>query len=133
MDYSDIDAGMQRQQEAPEAGHPAGRILALVVRGLGLVLLLAGLAAGIWVLLEALSLYRHPEGIMPLVAAVEQGSGLDKLLADNGGGGPGSFRLAYFPAWFIAVLLLLVIAQLAVTAVRAGAELLSGPRSRYRR
>ncbi len=123
MDYSDIDAGMRKPHQEEEE-RPLDWAIELVVRLLGLVLLLAGLVAGIWVLLEALSLYRQPEGILPLVTAIEQGSGLDRLLAGNGGTAAANVRLAYFPAWFIAVLLLLVIGQLAVTAVRAGAELL---------
>ena len=132
MDYSDIDAGLRRPHQEEDREHPVDWALGLLVKVLGLVLLFAGLVAGIWVLLEALSLYRQPEGILPLVAAIEQGSGLDRLLGGDGGTAAANVRLAYFPAWFIAVLLLLVIGQLAVTAVRAGAELLLAD-SRLRR
>jgi hypothetical protein len=38
-------------------------------------------------------------------------------------GGFTDFRLAYFPAWFIAIVLLLLIGRLAIAAVKTGGEL----------
>jgi len=133
-----------------EAGGGAGlvpleateRALALVVRGTGLILLIVGLSVALKVIGEAWSLYRDPATIEALARAIEQGSNLDAALAPERAGEPGAgeepfagppadsaagpaarFRLTYFIAWAVALLLLLLVGHLALAAVRTGGQL----------
>lgn len=121
------------------------RITQLIVRALGFMLMFIGLWVGLSVISEAWTLYRNPHAIERMATAIEQGSNLDKTLAttrhaeseplvkpDANGGKPApavtaadnpSFRLSYFVAWVIAMLLLMLIGRLAITAVKTGGEL----------
>jgi len=126
----------------------AGRnIMSFIVRILGMFLLLAGLWVALQVLLTAQDLYEHPEKIERFAVAIEKGSNIDKtlapirdsLIADNGSGndvqqyaetekrpastGTNNIRLSYFFAWVIALLLLLLIARISLTAIKTGGEL----------
>ena len=126
----------------------AGRnIMGFFVRLLGFVLLLAGLWVALQVLLTAKDLYEHPENIERFAVAIEKGSNIDKTLApirdslmvdsDSGNGvkqyndteqrsataGAGDIRVSYFFAWVIALLLLLLIARISLTAIKTGGEL----------
>ncbi len=126
----------------------AGRnIMGFFVRLLGFVLLLAGLWVALQVLLTAKDLYEHPENIERFAVAIEKGSNIDKTLApirdslmvdsDTGNGvkryndteqrpatvGAGDIRVSYFFAWVIALLLLLLIARISLTAIKTGGEL----------
>lgn len=112
------------------------------VRGLGFVLMLVGLWISLAVIAEAWSLYRQPVKIERLARAIERGSNLDLTLTRASQGtqqpqaaadgmpaaapaateAPG-FRLTYFVAWMIAILLLLLIGRLAIAAVKTGGEL----------
>lgn len=118
----------------------------LVVRLLGFLLMVVGLWIGLAVIAEAWSLYREPQNIERFAKAIEQGSNLDKALsAVNRGEAdvPGDatpaeilersrrkheddvlgFRLSYFVAWIIVILLLMLVGRLAIAAVKAGGEL----------
>ena len=123
------------------------RLMNLVVRAFGLVLMVVGLWIALSVISQAWSLYREPQNIERWVRAVERGSNLDKVLSavDRGGnattsddvvgdeastpdettatGGMPEFRLSYFVAWIIAMLLLMLIGRLAIAAVKTGGEL----------
>ena len=124
------------------------RLLNLIVRGLGLVLLLIGLIVALTVIVSAWSLYTNPENIEVLARAVERGSNLDLTLANvtqagqqqldpgvlaaDGAAAPAAgtatpaqpaFRFSYFAAWLIAILLLLLRGRLSIAAVRTGGEL----------
>lgn len=126
----------------------AGRnIMSFLVRILGFFLLLAGLWVAIQVLLTAQDLYAHPEKIERFAVAIEKGSNIDKSLipirdslivnSDSGDGvqqysetenisssvGTGNIRVSYFFAWVIALLLLLLIARISLTAIKTGGEL----------
>jgi hypothetical protein len=126
----------------------AGRnIMSFLVRILGFFLLLAGLWVALQVLLTAQDLYEHPEQIERFAVAIEKGSNIDKTLApirdsliagndsDNGvqrytetekrpsPAGTGNIRVSYFFAWVIALLLLLLIARISLTAIKTGGEL----------
>lgn len=101
--------------------------LNIVVRAACLCLLLFGLWAGVTVLLEAIQLYRDPTRIESFAIAIENGSNIDKSLApvnDDAINGQNDFRLSYFAAWGIALLLLLFISVIAFAAIRTGGELL---------
>ncbi len=123
---------------------PRGQSIAQrVVHGFGFVLLIVGLWVALAVLLEAWSLYRSPVGIERFAQAIEQGSRIDQSLARAGqdktepdeaapSGAPPKaqvgdsvlgFRLSYFIAWVIAILLLMLIGRLAIAAVKTGGEL----------
>ena len=113
------------------------------VRGFGFLLMLVGLWISLAVIAEAWSLYRQPVKIERFARAIEQGSNLDLTLSRAAGGNqvpqeaaaggmpvtppaappaPG-FRLSYFVAWIIAILLLLLVGRLAIAAVKTGGEL----------
>ena len=110
----------------------------LIVRAAGFILMFVGLWIGLKTINEAWSLYQQPQNIERLARAIEQGSNLDKALTsktDNSGteaaaGGQVrevnaalGFRLSYFVAWVIAILLLMLIGRLAIAAVKTGGEL----------
>jgi hypothetical protein len=114
----------------------------MLVRGLGFVLLIVGLWVALAVIMEAWSLYRNPAGIEHLAQAIEAGSHIDQSLAraspeksepdeaanisamkPASGDSVLGFRLSYFVAWVIAILLLMLIGRLAILAVKAGGEL----------
>lgn len=118
-------------------------ILGFIVRLLGLVMLVIGLTVAVKVIFEAWDLYKEPQHIERFAEAIEQGSGLDGLLnnftqkatneteselADQfnqviPNPKQQSLRLTYFIAWIVAVLLLLVIGGLAMSAIRTGGQL----------
>ena len=135
MGYGDRD-------ELPVSNEPtASVILISLVRGLGLMLLLAGLVTAAFILMEAWALYKYPERIEVLALAVEKGSNIDKALlpkklsGENGSraGQDGdsasvssestNVRLSYFFAWFIAFFLILLIARIAMSAITTGGKL----------
>lgn len=97
----------------------------------GCVLLLFGGWLIVAVVVETWGLFQHPEHIEQLAAAIERGSNLDRALAPHltpdtatpADAAAPPFRLAYFAAWIIALLLLLVLGQLSVAAIRAGGAL----------
>ena len=118
------------------------------VRGGGFVLLIVGLWIALAVISETWSLYHHPQQILRLADAIEQGSNLDHTLAKASQGLPisnsdergdastipsghsaanqnpsANFRLSYFVAWVVAILLLMLIGRLAIAAVKTGGEL----------
>lgn len=100
-------------------------------RSIGMFLLVFGLWAGVYVMLEALQLYRDPVKIEQFALAVEKGSNLDRTLApyekqdvtvgaakeDN------DLHLSYFVAWMFALLLLMLTSMIAFSAMRTGGEL----------
>ena len=57
------------------------RLAQTIVRGGGFLLLVVGLWIALAVISEAWSLYRHPEQIERIAAAIEHGSNLDQTLA----------------------------------------------------
>ncbi len=149
MDYSHIDDGPEQE---PGNTSILQRFIELFVRAAGMLLLVIGLVLGFMVLKEAWLLYNQPTNIERFVVAIEQGSNLDQILAPNSepsnestisesetllrygtipeppaskpkNGSFNEFRLAYFPAWFIAIVLLLLIGRLAIAAVKTGGEL----------
>ncbi len=129
----------------------SSRLLGLVVRGIGLVLLVVGFVVALVVMSNAWSLYDDPTRIEVFARAVERGSNLDLTLSSAASVGRGqledttamdadplaatatapapdaasrpAFRFSYFVAWAIAVVLLLLIGRLAIAAVRTGGEL----------
>jgi hypothetical protein len=118
-------------------------MMSIVVRFIGLFLLLAGLWVAIMVMLEALDLYRNPENIERLAIAIEKGSNIDKslvsikqsvaanpqvpasgdLTAQQEIQSSNEIRVSYFFAWAIALLLLLLIGRISLTAIKTGGEL----------
>ena len=133
--------------DEPNDGEGLGRWTRLaqtIVRGLGLVLLLVGLWIALAVIAEAWSLYQAPQGIERLAKAIEHGSNLDRTLSTassrlaavpdettSAAQRPSSappdtdlgFRMTYFVAWVVAVLLLMLSGRLAIAAVKTGGEL----------
>lgn len=120
------------------------RILNVVVRGTGLVLLLTGVYVALLVISSAWSLYDDPASIESFAHAIERGSNLDLTLSQSATAGrrqleaPAAdaevtqesesaaapvFRFSYFAAWLIAILLLMLVGRLAIAAVKTGGEL----------
>ncbi len=100
--------------------------LNIAARSACVCLLLFGLWAGMTVLLEAIQLYRDPARIESFAIAIENGSNIDKSLAPANNAaisGQNDFRLSYFAAWGITLLLLLLISMIAFAAIRTGGEL----------
>lgn len=111
-------------------------ILSIIVRMCGLLLLFIGMWIAIQVFNEALSLYRDPTNIERMAIAIEAGSNIDKSIApirdsilgeDEAESKPEAstdgFRISYFIAWIVDLLLLLLLARIAVMAVKTGGEL----------
>lgn len=123
-----------------------------VVRAGGFVLLSVGLWIALAVIAEAWSLYQEPQKVERFALAIEQGSHLDRALASTTSGRAlaseedapaelgararvtpatgaadnpegASFRLSYFVAWILIILLLMLIGRLAIAAVKTGGEL----------
>lgn len=128
------------------------QIAHVVVRTCGFVLLAVGLWIALAVIAEAWSLYQAPQRVERFAVAIEQGSHLDRALAASSTGRAtagddastpvdgldraqageppvrgapesSSFRLSYFVAWIITILLLMLIGRLAIAAVKTGGEL----------
>lgn len=115
--------------------------LSIIVRLLGLIMLVIGLYIGIKVIFEAWNLYDQPQRIERFADAIEQGSHLDSLLSSfavetpsNGENDRQTFvpkkdkqnesiRVTYFLAWFIAIILLMVVGALASSAIKTGGQL----------
>lgn len=76
MGYYDNDAA-----DTEGGVSSANKVMAIFVRSVGMVLLLAGLALAILVMMEAWSLYKYPERIEVYARAVEKGSNIDQALA----------------------------------------------------
>jgi len=119
------------------------QIAQLVVRSVGFILMFVGLWIGLKVINEAWSLYQQPQNIERFARAIEMGSNLDKALsATNTHKSPIDptmpnatgdqiqeinealgFRLSYFVAWVIAILLLMLVGRLSIAAIKTGGEL----------
>lgn len=117
-------------------------VLSIVVRLCGLLLLFIGLWIAIQVFNEALSLYKDPTNIERMAMAIESGSNIDKSIVpirdsilgndeeeptpeskpstENNTNG---FRISYFIAWVVELLLLLLLARIAIMAIKTGGEL----------
>lgn len=113
------------------------QLIHVIVRAVGFILMFVGLWIGLKAINEAWSLYKEPQNIERFARAIEQGSNLDKALAssasDDREASAGQqvrevnnalgFRLSYFVAWAIAILLLMLVGRLAIAAVKTGGEL----------
>ncbi|MFT4581901.1 MAG: hypothetical protein ACI915_000696 [Gammaproteobacteria bacterium] len=119
------------------------QITALVVRSLGFILMIVGLWIGLKVINEAWSLYKQPQNIERFARAIESGSNLDKALTAKEPNNRSEsakaaesatdrvrevnntlgFRLSYFVAWIIAILLLMLVGRLSIAAIKTGGEL----------
>lgn len=147
MGYADLDPspGSARAASRDAIAWSEG-VIGLVVRLAGLALLVLGAALALKVVVEAVGLYQQPTRIERFARAVEQGSQIDRVLSpetDRRAAGqsaaPGPtqdtgavLRLSYFAAWFIILMLLLVVSGIAVSLVSAGGRLALGagrPRS----
>lgn len=112
-------------------------ILSVIVRLSGLALLFIGM----WILIqtfnEALSLYKEPKNIESLAVTVAAGSGIDKVfmptnkklepqeknIIKDKKPANSNFRISYFVAWVINLLLLLLLARISIMAIKTGGEL----------
>jgi disulfide bond formation protein DsbB len=124
---------------APDWRERGQGLTQFIVRGFGFVLMLVGLWISLAVIAEAWSLYKNPANIERLAKAIERGSNLDHALSragqperstleDAAPDGAASaemlgFRMTYFVAWIIAILLLMLVGRLALGAVKTGGEL----------
>jgi disulfide bond formation protein DsbB len=115
----------------------------VIVRAVGFILMFVGLWIGLKVINEAWSLYQQPQNIERLARAIEKGSNLDKALSSVDSHAPPDgastqnasgeqvreintalgFRLSYFVAWIIAILLLMLVGRLSIAAIKTGGEL----------
>ena len=108
----------------------------VIVRAFGFLLMIVGLWIGLKAINEAWGLYQQPENIERFARAIEKGSNLDQAISsirspDGGANAPGNqqkesvlgFRLSYFAAWMLAILLLMLVGRLALAAVKTGGEL----------
>ena len=146
MAYQDRDERAPQDARVREAARMgvgrallASRTTNAFVRLVGIALGLGGLWAGVKVVFEAWGLYQQPAAIDRLARVIDHASHVDSLLvsrppaASEGGGKAGTsaaqqtpeepFRLSYFLAWALAILLLLLIGKLSTCTVRAGGEL----------
>ena len=128
-------------------------VMGIFVRLVGVALLIVGLWASIEVINEAWGLYRNPAEIERFARAIDKGSNIDKLIAPSkqknltqpsalsdeqdgilsennptamGERNPtedNSLRLSYYVAWIIVLLLLMLIARIALSAIKTGGEL----------
>jgi len=129
--FDDIDQDTSWLDSSTQIAH-------LVVRAAGFILMFVGLWIGLKTINEAWTLYKEPQNIERLARAIEQGSNLDKALASNAERPADDaavagqvrevnqalgFRLSYFVAWVIGILLLMLIGRLAIAAVKTGGEL----------
>ena len=131
MGYADTD-----NEEQPVES-PDKRVISILVRTLGVLLLVAGLILVFLVIREAWGLYKYPERVEAFAATVEQGSNIDKTLAPRRTGddlgslaiGEGdneqesSIRLSYFFAWFIVFGLLLLLSKIGIGVITTGGKL----------
>lgn len=107
----------------------------VIVRAFGFLLMIIGLWIGLKAINEAWGLYKEPQNIERFARAIEKGSNLDKALstiqkgdaADNNEASQQEsvlgFRLSYFAAWILAIMLLMLVGRLALAAVKTGGEL----------
>jgi hypothetical protein len=117
-------------------------VLSVIVRMCGLLLLFIGLWIAIQVFSEALALYKDPANIERMATAIEAGSNIDKsirpirdsILGEDGDeintetkakakDNAEGFRVSYFIAWIVDLLLLLLLARIALMAIKTGGEL----------
>ena len=117
-------------------------VVSIVVRMCGLLLLFIGLWIAIQVFNEALALYKDPTNIERIAVAIENSSNIDKSIApirnstffENEteptretkpaiASNRNSLRISYFIAWIVDLLLLLLLARIAIMAVKTGGEL----------
>lgn len=147
MAYFDREQTQSEEYRRPDA--VIQTVIAAIVRIVGLAVLFVGLWIGLKVILEAWALYDTPERIGRFATAIEKGSNLDKIFsatvermstpvatdstsdestltagtsAASGSVGP-ALRLSYFAAWFIVMMLMLIIGSLAMSAITAGGRL----------
>jgi disulfide bond formation protein DsbB len=138
--FTDLDEDPPAPVAAPESvGSTAAQMIARIA---GLIIMTIGLWVSLAVIVEAWSLYRSPEGIETMARAIERGSHLDQSLArvsqdktEPDESSPSArpkreksesmlgFRLSYFVAWVISLLLLMLIGRLAIAAIKTGGEL----------
>ncbi|MFW5446876.1 MAG: hypothetical protein ACKE8G_01950 [Methylophagaceae bacterium] len=114
--------------------------LSILVRSLGLIMLIIGLYVGIKVIFAAWELYDEPQKIERFSDAIDHGSNLDSTLSSFTASAlsvettdatprsdiskaDDSLRVSYFLAWFLAVLLLMIISGLAMSAIKTGGQL----------
>ena len=119
--------------------------MSVIVRIAGLFLLSVGLIVGLLTIREALQLYNDPGRIERFAVAIEKGSNIDTSLnslrdsasADNEDDAAPSaavkkapepvhnntVRVSYFLSWVIVLLLLLLLARIALAAIKTGGEL----------
>lgn len=107
------------------------RLVRWLGRGIGLLLILGGCLGLLLALLEVWNLYQSPERILPLAQAIEDASGIDRILlgkmAANSAAAQASgttLILPYFLAWTLALFLLSVLGRIASHAISAGRSLL---------
>lgn len=120
-------------------------VLLLFVRVMGICLFLIGLWAAVHTLLEALSLYKDPGKVAQFASYIEQGMGKPEInstpaQAEINPGDPASIgqgilnnsnkELTYFIAWVISLLLLFLIASIAFSCIRTGANIVMQSRDR---
>jgi hypothetical protein len=112
-------------------------VLSIVVRLCGLLLLFIGLWIAIQVFNEALSLYKEPANIERMAIAIEAGSNIDKSIVpirdsilgeeesdeSKAEANTNEFRVSYFIAWVVDLLLLLLLARISIMAIKTGGEL----------
>ena len=115
--------------------------LSILVRSLGLIMLIIGLYVGIKVIFAAWELYDEPQKIERFSDAIDHGSNLDNAISSLTASTlntkttdaktartdiartDDALRVSYFLAWFLAVLLLMIIGGLAMSAIRTGGQL----------
>jgi disulfide bond formation protein DsbB len=129
MDYFDRDKRRPLLDVDPiSIFSSTSSIISVFIQVTGIILLLVGLWIGVKVILEAWDLYQEPQRMERFAQAIERGSNIDKMLTPlrQTGENPApedNFRMSYFFAWAIALVLLLVIAKIAVWTIRMGGEL----------
>ncbi|MCP5143867.1 MAG: hypothetical protein H6978_03485 [Gammaproteobacteria bacterium] len=116
--------------EAAERLERTTNMLQMGMRGFGIALMIIGAVVMLRVMYEGWALYRHPERIGYFVTAIEQGTNLDQVTFNRPDEATGlnqsnapPFRIAYFAAWIIVILLLLLVCRLALGAIRTGTDL----------
>ena len=132
-----------RMKEESKVSSAAADFMSFFVRLMGVFMLLAGLWMGVKVITEVWGLYRGPHHIERFADAIDEGSNLDKVLANFSSRKPRrakereglveemqavekkdeSLRISYFMAWIIVILLLMLIGRLALAAIKTGGEL----------
>jgi len=95
------------------------------VKTTGFFLLLMGVCISLYIAVETIQLYQHPENMEHLAVVIEKGSNIDHALMNNlhKTNDNNSLRLSYFVAWLLNFMLIMLISMISLAFIKTGASL----------